>query len=151
VRQPDAPCTRHLLIVWHSIHMAAKARRESFSSVASSPGPRSQSATGNAGLTDAAGCYELHTLPEKARNIATSETRPDDEHDLSSPCQNSPLSDKNAMSRAPLLVRSSPAQGTGKLMTALSAQTQLHRLQPCRVCMFYNNAQEQQILRKELS
>ncbi|KAL6706576.1 hypothetical protein ACN47E_005332 [Coniothyrium glycines] len=94
--------------------MAAEARRESIVSDASLPGPRSPGHTSSAGQIDsAAGYYELHVLPEKARNIATAETRPDDEHDLPGLCPNRPSSDKIAMSRAPLLVRSSPAQGTG--------------------------------------
>lgn len=61
--------------------------------------------------------YELHVLPEKARHtpVATSETRPDDGQPVS--CT-SPLNTQHReeMSRAPLLVRSSPAQGTGKLL-----------------------------------
>jgi hypothetical protein len=59
--------------------------------------------------------YELHVLPEKARHIATSETRPDDEHCVFRASR--PNSQhREEMSRAPLLVRSSPAQGTGKLI-----------------------------------
>ncbi|KAF1921156.1 OPT oligopeptide transporter protein-domain-containing protein [Ampelomyces quisqualis] len=56
--------------------------------------------------------YELHVLPEKARHIATPETRPDDEHCV---FRDSRLNNQHReeMSRAPLLVRSSPAQGTG--------------------------------------
>ena len=59
--------------------------------------------------------YELHDFREKARNIATAAS--DDERDLSAqPTENPSPSVKRRMSRAPLLVRSSPAQGTGKLM-----------------------------------
>jgi len=60
--------------------------------------------------------YELHDFrPQKARNIAT--VASDDERDLSThPTENSSPFRKERMSRAPLLVRSSPAQGTGKLM-----------------------------------
>ncbi|KAH8732383.1 OPT oligopeptide transporter protein-domain-containing protein [Phaeosphaeriaceae sp. PMI808] len=67
----------------------------------------SSSPSSSAGST-----YELHVLPEKARNIATSGTRPDDERSVF--CA-SPLNSqqREEMSRAPLLVRSSPAQGTG--------------------------------------
>ncbi|KNG49420.1 sexual differentiation process protein isp4 [Stemphylium lycopersici] len=55
-----------------------------------------------------------HDWPGKARNIATSETSSDDDLDLSAdPSENSPRFIKKAMSRVPLLVRSSPAQGTG--------------------------------------
>ncbi|KAI4958996.1 hypothetical protein J4E86_002716 [Alternaria arbusti] len=63
------------------------------------------------------GSYELQPLPDKAkkaRNIATSETPSDD--DLDSPAgrpETPTRSVKTAMSRVPLLVRSSPAQGTG--------------------------------------
>jgi hypothetical protein len=59
--------------------------------------------------------YELHVLPEKARHIATSETRPDDEHSVLR-ASRIDTQHREEMSRAPLLVRSSPAQGTGKLM-----------------------------------
>jgi hypothetical protein len=62
--------------------------------------------------------YELHDLPKKARHTATSETSLDDENgDFCA----SRLNDqqREEMSRAPLLVRSSPAQGTGKLMDPL--------------------------------
>jgi hypothetical protein len=65
------------------------------------------------------GSYELQILPGKARNIATSETRSDDALDSSAGHPENPTrSVKKAMSRVPLLVRSSPAQGTGKLMVA---------------------------------
>lgn len=66
--------------------------------------------------SDAGSTYELHVLPEKARHIATPETRPDDEHRV---LRDSRLNTQHReeMSRAPLLVRSSPAQGTGKLMS----------------------------------
>jgi hypothetical protein len=59
--------------------------------------------------------YELHVLPEKARHIATSETSPDDSHGVLHPSRLN-TQRRDEMSRAPLLVRSSPAQGTGKLM-----------------------------------
>ena len=59
--------------------------------------------------------YELHDFRQKARNTATATS--DDERDLSAhPTNKSSPSHKRRMSRAPLLVRSSPAQGTGKLM-----------------------------------
>jgi hypothetical protein len=58
--------------------------------------------------------YELHVLPEKARPSATSETRPDDEHCVLR-ASRSNSKHTGEMSRVPLLVRSSPAQGTGKL------------------------------------
>jgi hypothetical protein len=57
--------------------------------------------------------YELNVLG-KAKNIATSELCPDDEHEV---VARLPRPDsRQKMSRVPLLVRSSPAQGTGKLM-----------------------------------
>ncbi|KAH5696161.1 hypothetical protein HBI44_111420 [Parastagonospora nodorum] len=56
--------------------------------------------------------YELHVLPEKARPSATSETRPDDEHCVLR-ASRSNSKHTGEMSRVPLLVRSSPAQGTG--------------------------------------
>jgi hypothetical protein len=61
--------------------------------------------------------YELQYLPEEARHTAPSEKSLDDENgDFCA----SHLNDqqREEMSRAPLLVRSSPAQGTGKLMDA---------------------------------
>lgn len=58
--------------------------------------------------------YELLVLPEKARQSATSETRPDDEH-CALRASRSNSKQTGEMSRVPLLVRSSPAQGTGKL------------------------------------
>ncbi|KAF2853002.1 OPT-domain-containing protein [Plenodomus tracheiphilus IPT5] len=95
--------------------MARDACHELSSSDTRSPGPRprSPSDTASAGTPTPAGSYELHALPGTARNRATSETRPDDEHDPSGPPENPPSLDKHNMSRAPLLVRSSPAQGTG--------------------------------------
>jgi len=61
----------------------------------------------------ASGSYELHPLPAK-ESIALPEADPHDEDDESdSPADSPPHSDHRKMSRAPLLVRSSPAQGTG--------------------------------------
>ena len=65
--------------------------------------------------SSAGSTYELHVLPEKARNIATSETSPDDGHGVLRTSRPD-SQQKKEMSRVPLLVRSSPAQGTGKLM-----------------------------------
>jgi hypothetical protein len=67
--------------------------------------------------------YELHVLavPEKARNIATSETSSDDE--LGASRTPRPNDQQREMSRVPLLVRSSPAQGTGKLSTPVRIAT----------------------------
>ncbi|KAH7088482.1 OPT oligopeptide transporter protein-domain-containing protein [Paraphoma chrysanthemicola] len=82
------------------------------SSLASSVGPVGDTRY-SAPSSSAGSAYELHVLPEKAKNnIATSETGPDDEHRVL------PHSRRNSqqepeMSRVPLLVRSSPAQGTG--------------------------------------
>lgn len=70
--------------------------------------------------SSAGSTYELNVLPEKARNIATSdETSLDDEHDEHGVSRPSRLDSPQKMSRVPLLVRSSPAQGTGKLMAHL--------------------------------
>ena len=97
-------------VVNQHIHMADEAGHE-LSSIAA---PRS---SGRAGVTDCAATGSSPTgrlVPEKARSVATSETRTDDEHVLSR--SSTPTSQrKRKMSRAPLLVRSSPAQGTGKL------------------------------------
>ena len=79
--------------------------------------------------------YELHDFHPKARNIATSAS--DDERDLSPhPTDPSSPSVKRRMSRAPLLVRSSPAQGTGKLMIHLAFHTRV----VLRRCMTVGNA-----------
>ncbi|KAJ4377842.1 hypothetical protein N0V83_000672 [Neocucurbitaria cava] len=104
--------------------MANDTEPELSSLVVSSPGSRSGD-TSNAGLPTSAGSFELNDiLPKKARNIATSETRSDDEHkhDLSiRPFDSPPPTDMS--SRPLLLVRSSPAQGTGKLKNALAARS----------------------------
>ncbi|KAJ4382102.1 hypothetical protein N0V86_002431 [Didymella sp. IMI 355093] len=56
--------------------------------------------------------YELHDFRQKIKNITTATS--DDERDLSAQrTENISPSRKRRMSRAPLLVRSSPAQGTG--------------------------------------
>lgn len=83
---------------------------------APSVGPVGDTRCPTAPSSDAGSTYELHVLPEKARHIATPETRPDDEHRV---FRDSRLNTQHReeMSRAPLLVRSSPAQGTGKLMS----------------------------------
>ncbi|KAH7139200.1 OPT oligopeptide transporter protein-domain-containing protein [Dendryphion nanum] len=62
------------------------------------------------------GNYELHVLPEKARSVAAlhqPNPPPDDAEAGESSTANLPPDKKKNMSRAPLLVRSSPAQGTG--------------------------------------
>jgi hypothetical protein len=62
--------------------------------------------------------YELHDLPEKATHTAPSGTSFNDENgDFCASRLNN--QQRKEMSRAPLLVRSSPAQGTGKLLDAL--------------------------------
>jgi len=90
----------------------------SFPPVASSPVLRDTSH--DPGPSSPAGSsYELHDFRQKARNIATAAS--DDERDLSAQLtENLSPSRKRRMSRAPLLVRSSPAQGTGKLMNHLA-------------------------------
>ena len=84
--------------------------------VASSPVPPAGDTRFDVGLSSPAGSnYELHDFRQKARNITTAAS--DDERDLSPhPTDPSSPSVQRRMSRAPLLVRSSPAQGTGKLM-----------------------------------
>ncbi|KAH7400729.1 OPT oligopeptide transporter protein-domain-containing protein [Phaeosphaeria sp. MPI-PUGE-AT-0046c] len=84
-------------------------------SLAPSAGHVGDTRSPTAPLSSAAGCsYELHVLPEKARQIpvATSETRPDDGQPVSCASRLN-TQHREEMSRAPLLVRSSPAQGTG--------------------------------------
>ncbi|KAH7380718.1 OPT oligopeptide transporter protein-domain-containing protein [Pyrenochaeta sp. MPI-SDFR-AT-0127] len=92
--------------------MADEAGRELSLSVSSSSSPRSGD-TSYAGFSPSPGNYELHDiLPEKARNVATAEPSPDDEHHHSLRSSESPP--PAVMSSRPLLlVRSSPAQGTG--------------------------------------
>ena len=100
------------------IQMATGTGDESSSSLASSSAHRSGHTQHDRRATPA-GSYELHVLSENARNLATPETSSDDDPDLSATCsENSPRSVKKAMSRVPLLVRSSPAQGTGELVSA---------------------------------
>src|SRR5262245_57317703 len=80
---------------------------------ASSSGARSGD-TKAAGIRSSSGSYELQVLPQKANSIATPETSPHDESDeIALTAESPPDPDKKRMSRAPLLVRSSPAQGTG--------------------------------------
>ncbi|KAF2687409.1 OPT-domain-containing protein [Lentithecium fluviatile CBS 122367] len=62
---------------------------------------------------DGGGSYELHVLRQK-ESIAPAAAIPHDESDESDcPADSSRHPDSQKMSRAPLLVRSSPAQGTG--------------------------------------
>ncbi|CAO2647857.1 Nn.00g087790.m01.CDS01 [Neocucurbitaria sp. VM-36] len=105
--------------------MANDTGSELSSPVVSSPGSPS-GATSYAGPPTSAGSYELNDiLPEKARNIATSETRSDDEHkhDPSIRPFDNPPPSSDMSSRPLLLVRSSPAQGTGKPKNALAARS----------------------------
>jgi hypothetical protein len=73
------------------------------------------SITDNSGCNPSAGSYELHVLSEKARSIASSEANPNDELETNSAHNSVNISHlpTQSMSRTPLLVRSSPAQGTG--------------------------------------
>ena len=100
------------------IHMANEDGCGSSSSLAPSSVHSSSGTTRHDPLSVSQGSYELQVLPgkaKKARNIATSETTSDDDLDLPAGRPDSPTrSVKKAMSRVPLLVRSSPAQGTGK-------------------------------------
>lgn len=82
--------------------------------------PAASSSSARVGDTEAAdipssaGSYELHVLPQKATSIAAADKSPHDESDgIALPAQSPPDPDKKEMSRTPLLVRSSPAQGTG--------------------------------------
>jgi hypothetical protein len=96
--------------------MANEVGGESSSSLASSPVRRSGD-TSSDGLPAPIGSYELQILPDKARNIATSARRSDDNLDSCPGRPENPTRPvKKAMSRVPLLVRSSSAQGTGKLL-----------------------------------
>jgi hypothetical protein len=63
--------------------------------------------------------YELQDFRQQARDTTIAAS--DDERGFSAHSQEIPSSSpKRRMSRAPLLVRSSPAQGTGKLMNHLA-------------------------------
>ena len=107
------------------IFMAAE--EASFPPVASSPVLRDTSYDPGPS-SPACNSYELHDFRQKARNITTAAS--DDACDLSAhPTENSSPSVKRRMSRVPLLVRSSPAQGTGELMIhfAFRARAALRR------------------------
>lgn len=96
----------------------ARPSRLEFESTASTSSTRGSSSLGDtrfASSATSAGSYELHVLHEKARSsIAPAETSPDDGvNESKHPPALSHPPDKREMSRAPLLVRSSPAQGTG--------------------------------------
>ena len=87
--------------------------------------------SGNIGATRQAGSssspgsdggnYELHDFAGNVRNTATNQTSPHEDRDSLDLSVEEPRSPSfaKAMSRVPLLVRSSPAQGTGKLRNAL--------------------------------
>ena len=60
--------------------------------------------------SSSAGAFELHDIPPEALSIATAVWDP---HDAAQEDELSSTLDQTNMSRAPLLVRSSPAQGTG--------------------------------------
>lgn len=65
---------------------------------------------------------ELQVLPGKATHLPTSQSSSDDDLDLPAErSYDSPQSLTKTMSRVPLLVRSSPAQGTGKLVIICDA------------------------------
>jgi hypothetical protein len=90
--------------------MAEEAGHELLSFVTSSPN-RFVGGTGSACSSSFA---EPARLPEKAKSIAAPQTRRDDEHGgVRNPSLDSHPQEE--MSRMPLLLRSSPAQGTGKL------------------------------------
>lgn len=113
---PTGDTRAHEQLVARSLHMTDEA---SYLSPSSAPSVDHSGDTRYSAAPSFAAdsSYELHVLPEKARHtgIATSETRPDDEHRVFRASR--PNSQhREEMSRAPLLVRSSPAQGTGKLM-----------------------------------
>ncbi|KAF1974810.1 OPT-domain-containing protein [Bimuria novae-zelandiae CBS 107.79] len=60
------------------------------------------------------GSYELQPLPDKAANTAPAGFSPHDDKTVTSErFELPPVTDDTTMSRTPLLVRSSPAQGTG--------------------------------------
>lgn len=94
---------------------ARSARPETASeSAPSSTSSRVVRDTGAADSSLPQGSYELHVLPQKATSIAPADTILHDDNEETALPSEPPLGpDKKKMSRAPLLVRSSPAQGTG--------------------------------------
>lgn len=89
------------------------ARREPVS-VSTQPGNALDSRTKVAAEPAQSSTYELRPLPNKARNTAPAGSSTHDDSTLTSERPALPLdTNHSAMSRAPLLVRSSPAQGTG--------------------------------------
>jgi hypothetical protein len=92
----------------------------SLPSAVSSPDPRTRDAGYLGRSSPAADCsYELQLFPQTLGEVDTADT--DDERhppDLSTQVPSPP--GQRAMSRAPLLVRSSPALGTGKLENHLA-------------------------------
>jgi hypothetical protein len=90
--------------------MDEEAGHELLSFVASSP----NRFVGDTGSACSSSSAEPARLPKKARSIAAPKTRLDDEHaGVRNPSLDSHPQEE--MSRMPLLLRSSPAQGTGKL------------------------------------
>lgn len=89
---------------------------------------------------------ELQVLPAKATLLHTSQSSSDDDLDLPAErSHNSPQSLTKTMSRVPLLVRSSPAQGTGKLIIicdALYPLLSLRLFAPFRWAHTSNGAQD---------
>jgi hypothetical protein len=93
--------------------MPSDARPQSESAVPSTSSRVGDTLQVAAGSSRASGSYELHPLAPK-ESIAPAEAIPHDGSDESDcPAGSSLRSHRQNMSRAPLLVRSSPAQGTG--------------------------------------
>lgn len=111
----ETTAQRNTRFSWRPPLLMAEEAGHSFSlSTAPSPGSRAGGGTSYANVPASSGSYELHDiLPGKATSVAASEPRPDDEHNP--PVRPSKSPSPTAMSSRPLLlVRSSPAQGTGK-------------------------------------
>ncbi|KAF2644978.1 OPT-domain-containing protein [Massarina eburnea CBS 473.64] len=96
----------------------ARSSRPSEPAIAVQPGEHSlnlrRGCTGATKSSTGPGNYELQDLPQKATRIAPAETSPDDSEATFPTVAESPHpDDRKKMSRTPLLMRSSPAQGTG--------------------------------------
>lgn len=116
--------------------MANEARRPPSQPPASLPARPSRDTRHPSRPERATASYELHALAAKATDVSA--TPADDGPDLLPPTPDSSLhSLDKTMSRVPLLVRSSPAQGTGKL-TLCDAPCSLPRPSPREI-----GAQEQ--------
>lgn len=122
-RRAPSPCMHVVVRVATPTYllMEQDAAGELGSSVTSAPNTLYTGDT-HAGPSSSLGSceFELQVFPRAAGSIATPDRRPHDDRDSSNlPTENPFPPVKKAMSRVPLLVRSSPAQGTGKPGNAL--------------------------------